>query len=136
MTHEISAGLIIFFQAKEKEYLFLHYPKGHWDFPKGHLEKGETALDAAKREAQEETGISNLSVIRGFEEKISYFFRAENKTIFKEVTFFLAESKTREVRISKEHKGFVWLSYTDALQKLTFKSSKDILQKAHDTLEK
>ena len=41
------------------EILFI-FRRGHWDLPKGKLEKYETKKDAALREVEEETGIRNL----------------------------------------------------------------------------
>ena len=37
-----------------------------WSFPKGHVEKGETPLVAAKREIREECGLKNLQKIKEF----------------------------------------------------------------------
>ena len=56
------------------------------------------------------------------------------RNIFKIVTYFLAETKTEEIKISGEHIGFEWLPYEAALGKLTFKNAKDILKKANDYL--
>ncbi len=94
MPIEKSAGAVIFKQRKGiTEYLLLHYPSGakakkeYWDFPKGHLEKGEKELDTVRREIKEETGLKNIKLVEGFREGIKYFFRFKNKTIFKIVTF-------------------------------------------------
>ena len=52
---EHSAGVVLFRQMKDyREYLLLHYPSGHFDFPKGHLEEDETEREAAFRELEEE----------------------------------------------------------------------------------
>ena len=56
------------------------------------------------------------------------------KNIFKIVTFLLAETKTKEVKVSFEHLGYEWLSYEEAFKKLTFKNAKEILKKANDYL--
>jgi hypothetical protein len=46
------------------------------------------------------------------------------------------EAYTDKVELSFEHVGYVWLGYQRALEKLTFKNSKDVLLKAHDFLKK
>jgi lactate dehydrogenase-like 2-hydroxyacid dehydrogenase len=46
------------------------------------------------------------------------------------------ESQTEKVKLSFEHIGSIWLDYQQAMGKLTFKNAKDVLQKAHDFLEK
>ena len=64
----------------------------------GHIERGEDILTAAQRELQEETGLEEVKLIEGFKEEIKYFFKWEGKTIFKTVTFYLIETKSKEVR--------------------------------------
>lgn len=142
MPVEKSAGAVIF---KKKEgkifYLLLQYPglrhsKTYWDLPKGHIEKGEKEQETVKREVKEETGLEDVEIILGFKETIKYFFRWEEKNIFKFVTFYLAKAKTEKVKISGEHMGYKWLVCEKALEKLTFKNAKEILKKADDHLSK
>ena len=134
---EKSAGAVIFRKEDDKIYcLLLHYQGGHWDFPKGNIEKGEKLEDTVRREVKEETGIENIKFALGFKEAIKYFYKLKGRNIFKIVTFFLAETKTKEVKISWEHTGFKWLSYEEALGQLTFENAKEILKKAHDFIMK
>ncbi len=98
--------------------------------PKGHIEKGEKEIETAKREAEEETGLKDLKFIEGFKEWIKYFFKLKRKNILKFVTFYLVETKTKEVKVSFEHLGYKWLPYEKALEKLTFKNAKEVLKKA------
>ena len=142
MPIEKSAGAVIFRKEGNKiYYLLLHYPSNakapreYWDFPKGHIEKGEKIEETVKREVKEETGLKDIKLIEGFKEWIKYFFKFKGKNIFKIVTFFLAETKTKTVKVSFEHIGFKWLPYEEAIEKLTFKSAKDILKKANDYLK-
>jgi bis(5'-nucleosidyl)-tetraphosphatase len=136
MPKEISAGAVVFKKNKEIKYLLLHYESGHWDFPRGAIERGEEEKETATRETREETAIADLKFIPGFREKISWFYRKEGKTIYKEAIFYLAETKTEEVKISFEHIGYTWLPYEEALKQVTFKNSKNVLEKAHAFLTK
>ena len=132
LIREISAGLVIAYVEDTKvEYLLLHYPAGHWDFTKGNVEEGEDMLSTALREAKEETGIKEFRVIRGFQDRIRYFYRRRGEIVLKEVIFFLGISNTKEVRLSYEHTGYAWLPFKDALDRLTYDSSKGVLKKAH-----
>jgi bis(5'-nucleosidyl)-tetraphosphatase len=50
--------------------------------------------------------------------------------------FFTMETHTEKVEISFEHIGYIWLDYKHAMEKLSFKNAKDVLQKAHYFLNK
>jgi bis(5'-nucleosidyl)-tetraphosphatase len=132
---EKSCGAVVFLRSSGAKYLLLCYGAGHWDFVKGNVELNESEKDTVIRELQEETGIVDARFIDGFREKIEYFYRRQSTTIHKEVVFFLIETHTEEVKLSFEHVGFTWLTYRDAMKKLTFKNAKDVLQKAHNLLE-
>jgi 8-oxo-dGTP pyrophosphatase MutT (NUDIX family) len=143
MPIEKSAGGVVF--RKENGtifYLLLHYPSGsrakkdYWDFPKGHIEKGETLEETVKREIKEETGLKDIEFIDGFKETIKYFFNFQDKKVLKFVTFFLLETQEKEVKISSEHIGYKWLPFEEALESLNFENAKGILKKANDFLKK
>jgi 8-oxo-dGTP pyrophosphatase MutT (NUDIX family) len=143
MHIERSAGTIIFIKKEGKTYyLLLHYPKGartespYWDFPKGHLEKGESPEEAAKREALEETGLADLEFVSGFKEVIKYFFQIKGDLILKFVVFYLCQTKKEEIMISDEHCGYQWLPYEEALKELKFDNAKRSLKKAKDFLQR
>jgi 8-oxo-dGTP pyrophosphatase MutT (NUDIX family) len=148
MPREKSAGAIIFFmEDSAPHYLLLHYPGinrkgGHWEFAKGHIEEGEDYEKTVKREVAEETGLEDIKIIPGFKEHIKYFFRETRQKqknpawIFKLVTFFIAEAKTKDIKLSQEHIGYVWLPYEEALKKITYKNSKILFKKAHEFLIK
>lgn len=134
---ERSAGAIIFRIENGKPlYLLLHYTAGHWEFPKGHIEKGEKTEEAILREVAEETGLKDLIFTPGFKETIKYFLRREKKFVPKFVVFYLAQTKTTKIKISWEHQGFAWLSIEQAVKRATYKNAKEILKKADRFLRK
>ena len=136
---EVSVGAVVFREEEGKRlYLLLHYPSGHFDFAKGHVEEGETEEMTLRRETEEEAGINDLKV---FPERTSirYFYVAKGNErekrlrskrgiwIFKQVHFYPAQTETKEIKISYEHIGFVWLPYEEALTKVTFENARRVL---------
>jgi bis(5'-nucleosidyl)-tetraphosphatase len=130
---ERSAGFILLHNRHGRHYLLLDYGR-HWDYPKGHLKKGETDLEAAERELREETGLVADHVFPDFGREIRYFFRSGKKLIDKTVIFFLAETEDQDVRLSDEHVGFAWLKYEEALGRLTYPNAKEVLRAAEEYL--
>lgn len=136
LLHEKSCGAVVFIKNDDStKYLLLNYTAGHWDFVKGNVEPDESEKQTVTRELREETGITDAVYIEGFREPISYFYRRQGLTIHKEVVFYVMQSNTDKVQISFEHIGYTWLDYQHAMEKLTFKNAKDVLQKAHDFLK-
>jgi 8-oxo-dGTP pyrophosphatase MutT (NUDIX family) len=138
LKQEKSAGIIVFRkEGNQLSYLLLHYDSGHWDFPKGHIEKDEDDIKAAKRELEEETGIKEIKIIEGFREIISYYFKDKNNNlIHKYVMFFIAETSEKKVKLSFEHKGFIWLPFKNAHERVTYKNAEELLKKADRFLMK
>jgi 8-oxo-dGTP pyrophosphatase MutT (NUDIX family) len=132
MIKEKSAGAIIFRKegGKIKYLLLMRNPK-YWDLPKGNIEKGEKEEETVKREVLEETGIKDIKIISGFKESEHYFYRLKGELVSKDVVFFLAESDTEKVKISKEHQEFEWFTFDEAIKKV---KSKEMLQKANTFL--
>ena len=133
MKLQFSSGIVIYHQTLQgNEYLLLHYQSGHWDFAKGKMEQGETKEQAALRELAEETGITQATILPGFEESLEYFFKDKDRSlIHKTVYFFTGPTKTKEIKLSYEHIGYAWLPYEKAMQQLSFQNAKDVLYKAH-----
>jgi len=133
MPVEKSAGAVVFCKtpADKIEYLLLEYRAGHWAFPKG---------------LREETGIADFDLMAGFKETEKYFFKVKydyqikergwrkGEGVLKFVTYFLAEAKSKDVRLSFEHEDFAWLEFAEALEKITYKGAREILKKAEQFL--
>jgi len=139
VSAERSAGVIVFRlhgRAKEPQFLLLDYGK-YWEYPKGHVEKGEDDRAAAVRELAEETGIDDIELVEDFEHEITYFFRDKRKGLVrKTVVFFLGQTKAKDVKVSHEHVGGEFLPYDKAMERLDFKNSKAALTAAKAFLER
>jgi len=105
----------------------LRYPAGHWDLPKGNIEKGEEPIQTMVREVREETGIVDLRIIPGYEKKIEYFYRRDGKKVHKTVVFFLAETSVEKVTISFEHQDYGWFDYADAIRTVTYPNARRLI---------
>ncbi len=133
MIYEKSAGAIIF---NDDKFLLLKYGYGHWGFVKGNIEEKENAEETIKRELEEETGIKKCEIMKGFKEKINYFYKKEGETVLKKVVYYLLKTSEEEVRLSYEHDDYKWLGFEEALEKLSFENAKKVLKKAKKYLEK
>lgn len=136
MLFEFSAGVIAYnYQRGKRRFLFLKR-KDFLDAPKGHIEKGEHAVDAAVRETMEESGLSVLPD-RFFRHEIAYWHVRNGEKIKKHVTFLLARvPDDAKVKISWEHEGYEWLALDEALEKMSFKNQKQSIIEANAYIDK
>ena len=138
VTIERSAGVLVYrtpSRAKEPHFLLLDYGR-HWDYAKGHVEKGEDDLTAALRETAEETGIRDLDILDGFRHEMTYFFRHKKKGLIKKtVVFFLGKTTTTMIELSDEHVAADFLPFDEALERVTYPSAKAALKAAKAFLD-
>jgi len=138
MRHIISAGIIIFRKTDEGiKYLLLYHGHGYWNFAKGKVEHAERSFQTALREIREETGLrqNELKFQPNFKAYERFSFGPKKNLIFKTVILYLAETKQPVVKISFEHEGFGWFSFSEAQKLLSkYKDSVAILRRAQDFL--
>jgi 8-oxo-dGTP pyrophosphatase MutT (NUDIX family) len=130
LKKEKSAGFLIFKKDNNTiKYLFLK-SKGRYDVPKGVQETGESEFEAALRELREETGINEVKVIPLFKKKIEYFYRLGKDNIKKEVTYFLGETNVDDIKVSKEHDGYEWLTKEEVFSKIKYENIRRLVEDA------
>jgi len=112
-------GLSVLLVSSKKE-------PGHWIFPKGHVERGETADEAALRETEEEAGVEGelLGPVGALE------FDWGRKRY--RVEYFLIRATSETARTDGRQK--VWLPFDDALARLSYDDTRRLLRDAHSRM--
>jgi DNA polymerase len=128
MKFEYSAGAFVYRKRASSVELLLLKRKGSnaYDLPKGHIEKGENAVQAAIREIKEETGL-NATFLPYFQTSTRYIFTRKKVKISKSVKFFISRAQSNKVTISDEHSGYVWCDINKAAALLKYKDLLEIL---------
>jgi len=102
--------------------------------PKGHVDPGETPIEAAEREVREEAGIVARPVEALGESR--YWYRRDGKTIGKSVHFFLFEYLEGD---TEDHDDEViearWISLEEAEETLTYPAEREMVSRALARLE-
>lgn len=123
IVREATAGGIVFRHNKkgELEILLTQDAKDRWTIPKGHIEEGETAQQAAKREIAEEAGLSETDML-GWLGKIHFRYRRVDKLVLMSTQIYLVRAKGDTNAIQKEEwmNGIKWFSFEDALDAIEY----------------
>ena len=143
MKDEAFGIIPVFSTESDLLFLLIQHQAGHWAFPKGHADPGESALETAKRELEEETGIRDYEVLEepSFVEHYSfvqesvpssvkhYAFAKEGELIEKTVTYFVAFVNSMEVVLQAEEvQNYAWSSFDEAINLITFDGNRGILR--------
>jgi 8-oxo-dGTP pyrophosphatase MutT (NUDIX family) len=103
--------------------------------PKGHVDPGETPVQAAEREVREETGITAEPVTELGETR--YWYRRDGRTIGKTVSFFLFEHSGGDIADHDDEVEEVrWISLQEASGSLTHAAEREMVDLAIAYLEK
>ena len=134
MTKERSAGAVLYKIINNKLFYLVEYMSlGHISLPKGHLEKNESDLEAAKREIFEETSFL-VEPDTSFKHVISYHPYKDRPEIKKDVVFFVAKVNQNIIPTDKHDKEILkseFVSFDEAMKLLTHESDKETLNLAN-----
>jgi bis(5'-nucleosidyl)-tetraphosphatase len=135
---KLAAGLIIFRKlANQIEYLLLQtsYGEHHFTPPKGHLDEGETYLDAALRETEEEAGLkpTDYKIIESFKVELKYLVNGKPKN----VVYWLAKLNDPEtqVKLSHEHQDYKWLKLDDAIAYAKYEDMQKVFKQVDEFIQ-
>ena len=133
---ETSAGGVVFrVDAGAPLFLLIRDSYANWGFPKGHLESGEHADEAALREVREETGLTELA-LRGSIDTIDWYFRFRGRLIHKICHFFLMET-TEADTAPQSAEGITacrWVAYGEAVESISYGNARQVLHRAFEMI--
>lgn len=133
---ETSAGGVVYrLDGGAPLYLLIRDSYQNWGFPKGHLEQGERAEDAALREVSEETGLSSVA-LRGMIETIDWYFRFRGRLIHKVCHFFLMETEEAHT-LPQRTEGITacqWAGYEEASSVISYTNARLVLRRAQEMI--
>lgn len=123
IVREPTAGGVVFRRDKQGgiEILLIQDAKDRWTIPKGHIEEGETAQEAAKREIGEEAGLTDTDVL-GWLGKIHFRYRRVDKLVLMTTQIYLVRAGGDTNAIQKEEwmNGIKWFKFQDALDAIEY----------------
>jgi|SRR5690606_1293478 len=134
MVKEVSAGAIVYTRTENQTlYLLIQHKNGsHFSFPKGHVEKNESILDAAKREVLEETGIM-FDLVSDKMEVNTYLMP---NGVYKDVYYFLGKAlNTKVTKQDSEVAVAGWYTKDQVFKYLTYDNDKKIFIKLAGRVE-
>ncbi|MCY0889373.1 MULTISPECIES: bis(5'-nucleosyl)-tetraphosphatase [Pyrobaculum] len=127
--YERSAGAVVYIVERGDVFYLLLHGRFGWDFPHGLVHLYETDEAAAIREILEETGLK-VELIPSFKEEIRYKYSKKGRTVYREVVYFLARSREKEVKLSKEHDSYIWAAREEVLRLVSRDEIRAVLLKA------
>ena len=133
MTFEKSCGAIVYrkHHGNTEILLIKHINSGHWSFPKGHMEQGESETETALREIKEETGLDVL-LDPTFRESVTYFPRKDTQKV---VVYFIAKAKTYDYTPQEDEIAEIrWVDIGHAVTMITYENDKTIVNKARTAI--
>lgn len=128
MRFEKSCGAILLRKDTDCDRVMIirHKNGGHWSFPKGHVEKGETETETAIREIKEETGYDAI-IDTGFRETVTF---SPYEGTMKDVVYFAGEiASGSETAQEAEVLDIKFCCFEEAMEYITYDNDKELLRK-------
>ena len=133
----VSAGGVVL--NRQGQVLVVSQHGNSWSLPKGHIDGGENALEAAKREIAEESGISQLTLVRelGFYERYRIGKNGgEDRSELKKMFFFLFRTEENKLKPADPHNPEArWVDKEKVAALLTHEKDKEFFNQIKKELK-
>lgn len=131
VVREPTAGGIVFRTTnndQDIEILLIQDSKGRWTIPKGHIEPGETAKQAAIREIGEEAGLFHIEVLMWLG-KIHFQYRRVDKLVLMMTQIYLVRALDDHETPTKEQwmKGIKWFKFNEAIEAIEYEDIEKLI---------
>jgi 8-oxo-dGTP pyrophosphatase MutT (NUDIX family) len=131
VIREFSAGGVVVRRLRGRPHLAAVRVKGGkvLALPKGHIDSGESAEEAARREAREEAGVEGNLVDKLGD--VRYWYQRDGQRVLKVVSFFLFRYRSGSVRDhDDEVDSAEWVPLDDAPRLLTYRGERKMASAA------
>ena len=130
MNKTTSAGGIVL--NKEGKVLVVNQNNDSWSLPKGHIDEGETALIAAKREIEEESGLTHLELkkeLGNYERHKIHLDGGDDTSELKTIHMFLFTTKEKNLNPKdKQNPEARWVDKEKVAELLTHNKDKEFFE--------
>lgn len=143
MIKDEAFGVIPVFRESDGglSFLVVKHKAGHWAFPKGHADPGETHLETARRELFEETGIKEIEIIENktFSERYESVIKKTGESCDKTVIFFVGFVESKDVATPENFQDEIpearWVEENEVEGILTYPEAKEIFRQVYEFLQ-
>lgn len=133
----LSAGGVVI--GPDGKVIVVNQNGDSWSLPKGHVDEGETALQAAKREIHEESGVTELELVKKLGEyerpRISKGGQGDDATEIKRIAMFLFTTTQQDLEpIDPGNPRAEWLGVDQVADRLTHQKDKEFYESVQHEL--
>ncbi|HLR90354.1 MAG TPA: NUDIX hydrolase [Balneolaceae bacterium] len=132
---EAAGGAVCRFLNHKPQVLLIRR-NGIWDLPKGKKEPGESAMECARREVEEETGIRGI-ILKEYLGTTRHSYQQDGQNIEKKTFWYLMKAEDDKKLLPQKEEGITqvaWTNLEEALKQVGFQNLREILEKVRDQI--